>query len=539
MVVAVAELDVELHAAEERRGRVEDDRVGSQARAPGAQPSATPPRPRRSRHRPRPSAPSRSRARRGTPGGRLPPPRRYRGCGSRLMRRGILSPASPVHRRRCPPRRRARAARRGRPPRRRRRAGRPGAGRRRRAPRPGPGPGQLEHRPSARPPGRRACPARSRRCRRGRGSPRRRACQPQRLAGSQRIGAAAAACDEQRLLDLEQESLRSFEADRRRRGRPERRPRPAPQPCEARTEAQIRGRAMRDTGAALGDCRCRCRRGARSARTRRPVEPAEPLQVLHRPAAVELGAVRLLLDGLGQVRVKQQAAPRANAADSSISRPVTENGEQGATAICTQPVPSVQRAEPLGVGEHLVELLHERVGRQAAVRLAEVHRAARGDDPDPELAAARTSASIRPASRAGRRSGGRRRSCSRSASSASPVRAAAYSASASTRPTPGRALQPGEEVGLLRPRAGKGLVQVVVRVDEAGRDDGAAEVDRSPPRRPPAADRRDEPSSTAPSRRGARSRVVHRDDPARWRGGSHGSQRHELEAVDVDEARGR
>ena len=36
--------------------------------------------------------------------------------------------------------------------------------------------------------------------------------------------------------------------------------------------------------------------------------------------------------------------------------------------------------------------------------------------------------------------------------------------------------QPGEEVGLLRPRARERLVQVVVRVDEAGRDDRAAEV---------------------------------------------------------------
>ena len=37
--------------------------------------------------------------------------------------------------------------------------------------------------------------------------------------------------------------------------------------------------------------------------------------------------------------------------------------------------------------------------------------------------------------------------------------------------------EPGEEVGLLRPRAREGLVQVVVRVDEARRDDRAAEVD--------------------------------------------------------------
>ena len=38
--------------------------------------------------------------------------------------------------------------------------------------------------------------------------------------------------------------------------------------------------------------------------------------------------------------------------------------------------------------------------------------------------------------------------------------------------------QPGEEVGVLRPGAREGLVEVVVGVDEAGRDDGAAEVSR-------------------------------------------------------------
>ena len=42
--------------------------------------------------------------------------------------------------------------------------------------------------------------------------------------------------------------------------------------------------------------------------------------------------------------------------------------------------------EPLGVREHVVELLHELVRREAAVRRAEIHRAARGDDANPELA---------------------------------------------------------------------------------------------------------------------------------------------------------
>ena len=52
--------------------------------------------------------------------------------------------------------------------------------------------------------------------------------------------------------------------------------------------------------------------------------------------------------------------------------------------------------------------------------------------------------------------------------------------------------EPGEEVGLLRPGAGQGLVEVVVGVDEAGRDDRAAEADPVLVRRLPPAPRRDD-----------------------------------------------
>ena len=63
---------------------------------------------------------------------------------------------------------------------------------------------------------------------------------------------------------------------------------------------------------------------------------------------------------------------------------MTENGEQGATTICAI-APSTSAGEALGVGEDVVDLLDEVVGRQAAVGDAEVHRAARGDDADAEL----------------------------------------------------------------------------------------------------------------------------------------------------------
>ena len=79
---------------------------------------------------------------------------------------------------------------------------------------------------------------------------------------------------------------------------------------------------------------------------------------------------------------------RASSADSVIRRPVTENGEHGATAICDpcSGTGLVQHAgEALGLGEHRVDLLDELVGRQPAVGGAEVHRAAGGDEPAAEL----------------------------------------------------------------------------------------------------------------------------------------------------------
>ena len=84
-------------------------------------------------------------------------------------------------------------------------------------------------------------------------------------------------------------------------------------------------------------------------------------------------------------------------------------------------------------------------------------------------------------------------------------------------------LQPGEEVGLLRPGAREGLVEVVVRVDEAGRDDRAVQVDAlgrlglGPD--PTAAI--DEPSTSIQPLSCSDAGVVHRDDPAVCVEGAH------------------
>ena len=118
-------------------------------------------------------------------------------------------------------------------------------------------------------------------------------------------------------------------------------------------------------------------------------EPAEPVEVLDRAAAVELEAVRLLLEGLGEVGVQRQAEP-AGERRRLLHQPARDRERRArrdgelhprARARLVQ-----QRGEPLGLGEHGVEVLDELVGREAAVGDAEIHRAARGDDPHADLA---------------------------------------------------------------------------------------------------------------------------------------------------------
>ncbi len=173
---------------------------------------------------------------------------------------------------------------------------------------------------------------------------------------------------------------------------------------------------------------------------------------------------------------------RASSADSVINRFVTENGEQGATAICTRaPGPGlVQLAdEPLGVRENGVDVLDELVGREPAVRGAEIHRAARGDDADADLArclhlrldqaraAAREDVVVVEDSRAARE---------RELGETGP-RGRVLGLGVDPGPRRIELAQPAEEVSLLRTGTRERLVQVVMGVDEARRDDVAAEVD--------------------------------------------------------------
>ena len=177
------------------------------------------------------------------------------------------------------------------------------------------------------------------------------------------------------------------------------------------------------------------------------------------------------------------------------------------------------RDEPLGVGEHRVDVLDELVRRQAAVGDAEVHRAARGDDPDAELARrlhlgldqARAPpredvVMVEHGRAAGQRElgepGARRR---------------VLGLRVDPRPHRVELAKPVEQVGLLRARARERLVQVVVGVDEARGDDRAAQVDalvRRPARSPEPTAVTTPSSTSEPAGLVLRPRVVTRHDPA-------------------------
>ena len=157
---------------------------------------------------------------------------------------------------------------------------------------------------------------------------------------------------------------------------------------------------MGDTGSGLGEAADLG--GGEVDAVRAPhvaVEPAERVEVLDRRAAVELLAVRLLLDRLREVGVQLQA--QAAGEVSRLGHQPARDGERRARRDCDLDPGAgaglVQLAdESFRVGEHGVDLLDELVRRQAAVGDAEVHRAARGDDAAAELRAACTSASTSP-----------------------------------------------------------------------------------------------------------------------------------------------
>ena len=331
----------------------------------------------------------------------------------------IFSPG-PGARERSQTRRRARARLRGRRPPRRRRAARRGGALRRRGPRQGPRRRRARARRSPRSRDRPDGRARAHRCPRGRARPRRRGS-PSRSAsraviasGPPRPRATSSAC-----FTSANRSLRSFDAEPST-PRPTRHPAstrsrtgatPAPSrrlevgqcatPVPVSREASDLGRGQVDAVRAPDVVR----------------EPAEPVEVLDGRAAVELAAVLLLLDRLGQMRVEREAeAPRER---GGLLHQPSRDGERRARrdgdlhARAGAGLVEL-RVESLGVGDDRVELLDEVVGRKAAVRarrgpsIRATRRCARRAPAPPGPPPRRS-----PRARAGRRSGGRRPSSSR------------------------------------------------------------------------------------------------------------------------------
>ena len=116
-----------------------------------------------------------------------------------------------------------------------------------------------------------------------------------------------------------------------------------------------------------------------------PRHPAELLHVFDRGAAELLLRELRLLDRLGQVRVEAQTEPAREV--GGLAHELPGHRERRARRDGDLHPRAVRELRGLlGRGEHVVAVLHDRVGRQAAVRLAEVHRAARRNDAHAELA---------------------------------------------------------------------------------------------------------------------------------------------------------
>ena len=240
---------------------------------------------------------------------------------------------------------------------------------------------------------------------------------------------------------------------------------------------------MRDAGAGLAEARDL---GVVEVHAvREPDVVAEPAELARgtRPAARRSARGRTPPRRSVSARCVCSRTPRARASSavSRISSRVTENGEQGASAIRSiEPGDGSWNASIAASRTRRGSRRGPRRPRRAAARRCaapEVHRAAARVEAHAELARRLDLDGQQVARRrAGRRSGGRSPSCSPSAASAaSPARAAARSISASiVRPDRVQLDEPLEQRRVLREPARGPLVEVVVAVDEARRGEAAA-----------------------------------------------------------------
>ena len=249
-----------------------------------------------------------------------------------------------------------------------------------------------------------------------------------------------------------------------------------------------------------------------------PGHPAELGQVLDRPAAVQLLTVRVLLDGLGQVSVQPQPEPAGQLRRLDHQLPRHRERRAGRDRELHQSVVVLEPGQPRRLGEHLVDRLHQRVRRKPAVRLAEIHRAPRGDDPYPQLARGLHLGLPQPLTASRKDVMVVEHRCTSGQRQLGEARTGGCVLALRVDPGPHRVqlAQPLEQGRLLRPGSRQRLVEVVVGVDEARRDDRSGEVDDDLRRgRDTAAHGLDQPvTHEHPAVRKLVARIVHRADPA-------------------------
>ena len=385
---------------------------------------------------------------------------------------------------------------------------------------------------SARPRGRRVCPARASRGRRGRSTsapprvPSRSASRAVSASGPPRPRATSSACFTSRKRSLALVRGRAVDAEPDAHARVEH----LRDGSDPGAEAQVRGRAVRDA-------RAPPRRSARTSSSERWTQCAHHTSSASQPTCSRYStgrqpksslAVLLLLDRLGEVRVELQPEP-ARELGRLLHQP-PRDGERRAGRdrdLDERPASSCSPAS------RSVSASTRRDPRRASPEAGRRRDSPRSIEPreatmrTPSSRAAATSASTRPADAAREdvvvvEDG--RAARERELGEARP-RGRVLRLLVDPRPDGVERLEPREQVGLLRPRARERLVEVMVRVDEAGRHDRAAEVDALlGGGRLPAADRvgRGRPRR-APSRGRARCRRRPSDDD---------------DAVDEEEAHG-
>src|SRR5690606_5981332 len=160
--------------------------------------------------------------------------------------------------------------------------------------------------------------------------------------------------------------------------------------ADARAQPGVGGGAVRDAGAGVGDARDG---GVGEVhRVREPhvlAQPAELLGVLHRGAAELGGALLLLVEGLGEVGVQPDAlvpgqlGGAAHQLGADRERRAGRRGDAG-HRVDRRVVVGVDGRG--GAGQRAVGGLHHRVRRQAALGVPAVHGAARQVQPDADRA---------------------------------------------------------------------------------------------------------------------------------------------------------